>query len=411
MRYCRCRVWTWFALMPLLFAQPAAAITLQVNYTYDTSNFFGAGNPQGATAGAQAKASLEAAASYFSNILNDSFTAISVPAPFHSSVSDTVVYWTWKEDFSDPSTGASAFVTDPTVSANSYIIYAGARGLSGATAGIGGPGGFSYSSNYTGSGQVTVPESAQIDAISNSFSNSINTRGQATGFSRWGGTITFDTSSRNWSFDHTAAPVPSTTDFYSVAIHELAHALGFGEISPPPNNSVWQMLIAGNSFAGANAKALNGGANVPLHSDLAHWAAGTSSVVYGTSTPQEVAMDPDILDGTRKRFTALDAAGMKDIGWDVIAPPGVNGDYNNNGAVDAADYVLWRSKLNQNVTLPNDTTPGNVGSADYTVWRSNFGATAGSGTLLVGDAVPEPTSFASVLVGGLVVLLWRGRVE
>jgi hypothetical protein len=158
------------------------------------------------------------------------------------------------------------------------------------------------------------------------------------------------------------------------------------------------MLLSGGAFNGANAMSQNGGLPVPLSADLAHWVAGKQSVIYGTSTPQEAAMDPDILDGTRKRLTALDAAALKDVGWDVISPPGASGDYDNNGVVDAADYVLWRDKLNQNVTLPNDTTPGNVGSADYTVWRNNFGAKAASGTLLVGAAVPEPSSVVSVVV-------------
>ena len=71
-----------------LAAQPAAAITIQVNYTYDTGNFFGNGNPSGATAGAQAKAALEAAASFYSAILTDSFSVIQTPAPFHSSFDD-----------------------------------------------------------------------------------------------------------------------------------------------------------------------------------------------------------------------------------------------------------------------------------------------------------------------------------
>ena len=46
----------------------AWAVTISIDYRFDTSNFFGAGNPDGPAAGQQAKASLEAAASFFSNI-------------------------------------------------------------------------------------------------------------------------------------------------------------------------------------------------------------------------------------------------------------------------------------------------------------------------------------------------------
>ena len=52
-------------------------------------------------------------------------------------------------------------------------------------------------------------------------------------------------------------------------------------------------------------------------------------------------------------------------------PPGLAGDYNNNGAVDAADYVLWR---NNPTSLENEgASPGVVDPADYTFWRSQFG--------------------------------------
>jgi hypothetical protein len=389
-----------------LVARPAAAITLQVDTTtYDTTNFFGGGNPQGATAGMQAKAALEAAASYFSSILLDSFTAIQTPAPFHSSAlgSTGVVTWSWQERFQHPSDSNpnEVIVTDPTVNSNKYIIYAGAAGLAGSTAGVGGPGGFAWSSNVSGTNLWTQADIDQITLTTASFENAVETRGQAFGFSRWGGAITFDKSARIWHYDHTTAPLAGETDFYSVAIHELGHAIGFGE-QIENGTSVWESLLSGTTFSGSNAKVLNSGNNVPLAAGLAHWAAGTGSVVYGSSTAQEASMDPDLLDGTRKRFTALDAAALKDIGWELTTPPGVPGDYNNNGKVDAADYVLWRN----GGPLANEvSTLGVVNAADYTAWRARFGNTSGSGSgaIILDGAVPEPTGAAMFLLGGVLL--------
>jgi serralysin len=79
----------------------------------------------------------------------------------------------------------------------------------------------------------------------------------------------------------------------------------------------------------------------------------------------------------------------------------LTGDYNRNGAVDTADYVLWRNTLNQSgANLAADGSGNNfVDPADYSIWRSNFGKTAGNGAGggLSELGVPEP--------GGLVLLL------
>jgi hypothetical protein len=76
------------------------------------------------------------------------------------------------------------------------------------------------------------------------------------------------------------------------------------------------------------------------------------------------------------------------------AMPEVDGDYNDNGIVDAADYVVWRDFLGQNVAIPNDATPGSVMQEDYDVWRRNYGAGAiGSAT-----AVPEPAALTVCLL-------------
>jgi hypothetical protein len=90
---------------------------------------------------------------------------------------------------------------------------------------------------------------------------------------------------------------------------------------------------------------------------------------------------------------AIDHEG-DDVGSPGFAPPidapNLPGDYNQSGAVDAADYVVWRNHLNQSVTLPNDPTPGSVTLEDYQVWRAAFGRVPSSGGGAGSLAVPEP---------------------
>jgi hypothetical protein len=80
------------------------------------------------------------------------------------------------------------------------------------------------------------------------------------------------------------------------------------------------------------------------------------------------------------------------------------GDYNFNGHVDAADYVIWRKTLNQvGGDLPADgDNDGTVDPGDYEVWRTNFGRTPGAGASLSTNAVPEPA--------GLAMLAWAGAL-
>jgi hypothetical protein len=86
--------------------------------------------------------------------------------------------------------------------------------------------------------------------------------------------------------------------------------------------------------------------------------------------------------------------------------PGVLGDYNGNGKVDGADYVLWRN----GGPLQNEVdAPGTVNAADYTAWRARFGNTSGSGSGLSAAGVPEPGTILLVLAGVFGMSLGRRR--
>jgi hypothetical protein len=74
------------------------------------------------------------------------------------------------------------------------------------------------------------------------------------------------------------------------------------------------------------------------------------------------------------------------------------GDYNHDGVVDTADYIVWRKVLGQvGGSLADGNGDGRVDQADYLVWRSGFGRIAPA----IGSAagVPEPSS---VVIAGLV---------
>jgi hypothetical protein len=84
--------------------------------------------------------------------------------------------------------------------------------------------------------------------------------------------------------------------------------------------------------------------------------------------------------------------------WFLSAIPG---DYNSDGSVDAADYVLWRK------------TPNNFGGNldGFNTWRANFGEPAGSlSAESVDAAVPEPAPLIMLIVAAIGFHLWHRQI-
>jgi hypothetical protein len=254
------------------------SVTVQFEYSMDSSGFFN--NPQ-------ARATLQLAGQILSSQLNDALGAI-VPGGVNH----------WNAGVTNPSTGATAVLTDLAVPADTILVYAGGRNYGGATLGEGGYG--SWSATGSSAWLAAVGGRGHPGALG----------AAPTDYAPWGGSVTFDTVT-NWNFgDTSVGPAPGQFDFLSVAEHELGHVLGIGTAGS------WKDKISAGLFHGGAADAVYG-RPVPVDGAGAHWAPGTR--VGGALAD----MDPSIAAGERHPFTALDFAGLQDVGWQLgaAAPP------------------------------------------------------------------------------------------
>ena len=103
------------------------------------------------------------------------------------------------------------------------------------------------------------------------------------------------------------------------------------------------------------------------------------------------------------------------------APNFLLGDYNKDGVVDAADYVVWRNTQGQTGSdLADHPADGDhnyvVGSADYAVWRAHFGQplnggspAAGTSLGTIASSVPEPAGWLLAALASLGAMQLRKR--
>ncbi|MBY0515011.1 MAG: hypothetical protein K2P78_14055, partial [Gemmataceae bacterium] len=254
-----------------LEAREVPAITIQIDYSFDSQGFFN--DPS-------RRAVLQQAADDIAGRLSANLPAVTPGGASSYSVS-----------FFNPADGQYVSLPNRPLAANTITVFAGGRDLGGNEAGIGGFGGYSASGTQD-------------------FLNALQSRGTG-GMMLWGGSLTFDAAGTNWYVGSSAGGIGgSQVDFYTVATHELGHLLGVGTAPG------WFGQTSGGAFRGANASTVYGGP-VPVYGDNAHWADGVSS------RGQRGSMDPVVPVGARVPFSTLDYAALADIGWGVnmTSPP------------------------------------------------------------------------------------------
>ncbi len=132
-------------------------------------------------------------------------------------------------------------------------------------------------------------------------------------------------------------------------------------------------------------------------------ASATSISSYDTSSGKAVWSDQYEWDTANLapgsylvRMTPIDGRGnigdpVGDLELVLSESVALVGDYNLDGAVDVADYAVWRDNFRASVAAysgPDGDGDGQITQLDYNVWKSNFGAT---------PAPPSAISSASIL--------------
>lgn len=324
------------AVSGIFAAGNASAISIIVDYTYDTQSFFNT---------PAKKDAMQAAADRYSTIIDSSLAAVGPGGTgtgtsagwrigfSHPGEDSTVRVSTAISSTNDPLVDAGAAEADVYgfggLNADQWVLYAGGRSLGG-PAGVGGTGG---ATNFPGAfDDINGPYHRGFD------DNMANGGPSNEDLPRWGGSISFE-SSLNWHFGIGTSAGSGEIDFYTIALHEVGHALG---LSTSWNQ--WQDDGAGNYNGAAAIAAYNAdnGATVTsldlVASDNGHWAEDTYDAeifaagdpnlagTVGLGSPQDLLMEPeaDLIFPTQMRIelTNVDVAALQDVGWSVIPESG-----------------------------------------------------------------------------------------
>jgi hypothetical protein len=345
-------------IFELFYVRVFAAIDIVWDYSYDTGNYF---------TDERRYVMEQVAYAFESRLGSESFGSLD-PADHAGSTMTPYL------SFGNPTTGASTNVNFGSTTsegnvvgaANKVVIFLGAQAVG--------------TGNYLGVARQGYGTGSYFpgDPWKNYWDNTRNTSNH---WDSIGGAISVN-SSFNFYDDtdlttHTDATSSGKYDFYSVMVHELGHIMG---VSSFPN--AW---ISSSSWTGLNAKGEYSGQNVPMQSG--HFGSGIDLNLIDCDC--HPSMLSAIGTNTRRGFSEIDFALLKDMGYSISASPSgtnIGGQYQDPTLLGFYDIPV---------------------SMTYADWLGSGGGGGGGG----GSAAPEPAYIFTLLGGALAFLSGRKNFD
>ena len=323
--------------LALALPLPVKAITIRVDYRFDTEGFF-------ETPGA--KEAMQAVADRWSRIITQDLAAVNIQDEDFNDIrfqlenpgnGQTIQLSAAASVESDRLVSAGAGPADIyldgfTLEEDVWILFAGGRALS--SDGRGGSIGLGafFPTQLGFIGAADDPEGI-VNRVFNVGSNSLDVLGR---------TVAFDVN-RDWHFGVFETAPTGTIDFYSIALHEVGHALGLNSTG---NLQLEPLLVTGrytgqfavDAYNLDNEEQIDALEIVRLSPRDYHWAnnlyqsrvfqlGGPSQFgVVGSDVLQDLLMDPSARftpDVQRLEVTNVEIGALRDLGWSIIAedPP------------------------------------------------------------------------------------------
>jgi hypothetical protein len=349
----RASFWRPLLCAVLGFSGPLAALEIEFDYSYDGTGFF---------ADQTRRQVLEAAGAAWESKL----VGVETPAIPLGTGGNT---WTLK--FNRPDTVAdfgannTSLVNKP-LPANKIVIYVGAR------------------PNVYG-GFLGYAEYAWTVSGSSTWVNAIAVRNTGTRFASFGGAVAFD-SDVAWHFDTDTATKEDFVgqyDFYTIAMHEIGHLLGFNT-----GSAAFNRLSLGGQFSGQRTVALFG--SQPQMGTGGHWADGMTfqdaGLVMRPLTPRNQRVEINPLEVTLLQDLGYVGVGRVQVVLGPAAALSAGARWRLDGGVERDSGAVVSNVSVGQRSLSFKSLPGFFPVADQTV-----NVIAGQTTVVNVDYVPVPT--------------------